>query len=59
MYHPIQPLQKDAEWMKDWVSKEQGKELTDQEAHDAAYNFLNFFNMLLYLDKKQKKIHYE
>jgi hypothetical protein len=54
MYHPIQPPEGSIEWMKDWVKQEQGKELTDQEAHEAAYNYLNFFNMLLYLDNKQK-----
>jgi hypothetical protein len=55
MYHPIQPPEGSIEWMKEMVKKNEGRELTDQEAHEAAYNYLNFFNMLLYLDKKQKK----
>ena len=55
MYHPIQPLQEDVERMKGLVKKEQGKELSDQEAYEASSNFLNFFNMLLYLDNKQKQ----
>lgn len=54
MYHPIQPPEGSIEWMKEMVKKNEGRELTDQEAHEAAYNYLNFFNMLLYLDKKQK-----
>lgn len=54
MYHPIQPLEKDVEWMRDWVKREQGKELSGQEAFQASYDFLNFFNFLLYLDNKQK-----
>lgn len=41
--------------MKDFVRKKQGRELSDQEAFEASYNFLNFFNMLLYLDDKQKR----
>lgn len=55
MYHPIQPSEGTIEWMKDWVKQEQEKELTDQEAHEAAYNYLNFFNMLLYLDRKNRE----
>ena len=54
MYHPIQPPEGSIEWMKEMVKKNEGRELTDQEAHEAAYNYLNFFNMLIYLDKKQK-----
>lgn len=54
MYHPIQPPEVSIEWMKEMVKKKEGRELSDQEAHEAAYNYLNFFNMLLYLDKKQK-----
>ena len=54
MYHPIQPPEGSIEWIKGMVKKNEGRELTDQEAHEAAYNYLNFFNMLLYLDKKQK-----
>ena len=54
MYYPIQPTQKDVEGMRELVKREQGKELSAQEAYEASYNFLNFFNMLLYLDKKQK-----
>ncbi len=53
MYHPIQPPEGSIEWMKEMVKKNEGRELTDQEAHEAAYNYLNFFNMLIYLDKKQ------
>ena len=41
--------------MKEMVKKNEGRKLTDQEAHEAAYNYLNFFNMLLYLDYKHKK----
>ena len=41
--------------MKKMVKEKEGRELTDQEAHEAACNYLNFFNMLLYLDNKQKK----
>ncbi len=55
MYPPIQPSEGSIEWMKEMVKKNEGRELTDQEAHEAAYNYLNFFNMLLYLDDKQKK----
>lgn len=55
MYHPIQPPEGSIKWMKEMVKKNEGRELTDQEAHEAAYNYLNFFNMLLYLDNKQKK----
>ena len=55
MYHPIQPPEGSIEWMREMVKKNEGRELTDQEAHEAAYNYLNFFNMLLYLDNKQKK----
>ena len=54
MYHPIQPPEGSIEWMKEMVKKNEGRELTDQEAHEAAYNYLNFFNMLIYLDKQQK-----
>ncbi len=54
MYIPIQPSQEDVERVKEMVKKEQGKDLSNQEAHEASYNFLNFFNMLLYLDNKQK-----
>ena len=53
MYHPIQPPEGSIEWMKEMVKKNEGRELTDQEAHEAAYNYLNFFNMLIYLDKKK------
>lgn len=55
MYHPIQPPEGSIEWMKEMVKKNEGRKLTDQEAHEAAYNYLNFFNMLLYLDYKHKK----
>jgi len=55
MYHPIQPPEGSIDWMKEMVKKNEGRELTDQEAHEAAYNYLNFFNILLYLDKKQKQ----
>lgn len=54
MYIPIQPSQEDVERVKEMVKKEQGKDLSNQEAHEASYNFLNFFSMLLYLDNKQK-----
>ncbi len=54
MYHPIQPPEGSIEWMKEMVKKNEGRELTDQEAYEVAYNYLNFFNMLIYLDKKQK-----
>ena len=53
MYHPIQPPEGSIEWMKEMVKKNEGRELSDQEAYEASYNFLNFFNMLIYLDKKQ------
>lgn len=55
MYHPIQPPEGSIEWMKEMVKKNEGRELTDQEAHEAAYNYLNFFNMLLYLDRKNRE----
>ncbi len=55
MYYPIQPSEGSIEWMKKMVKEKEGRDLTDQEAHEASYNYLNFFNMLLYLDKKQKK----
>ena len=55
MYHPIQPPEGSIEWMKEMVKKNEGRELTDREAFEASYNFLNFFNMLLYLDDKQKR----
>lgn len=41
--------------MKKMVKEKEGRDLTDQEAHEAAYNYLNFFNMLIYLDRKQKR----
>jgi len=59
MYHPIQPPEGSIEWMKEMVKKKEGRELSDQEAHEAAYNYLNFFNMLLYSDKKQKSSKYQ
>lgn len=55
MYHPIQPPEGSIEWMKKMVKEKEGRDLTDQEAYEASYNFLNLFNMLLYLDNKQKK----
>lgn len=39
--------------MKKMVKEKEGRDLTDQEAYEASYNFLNLFNMLIYLDKKQ------
>jgi len=41
--------------MKRMVKKNEGRELTDQEAHEAAYNYLNFFNMLHYLYRRRQK----
>jgi len=55
MYHPIQPPEGSVEWMKRMVKKNEGRELTDQEAHEAAYNYLNFFNMLHYLYRRRQK----
>jgi len=55
MYYPIQPPEGSIEWMKKMVKEKEGRDLTDQEAYEASSNFLNLFNMLFYLDNKQKK----
>jgi hypothetical protein len=41
--------------MKEMVREKENRDLTDQEAYEASYNFLNLFNMLFYLDNKQKR----
>lgn len=53
-YNPITPTKESIAELREMLEEKSGKKLTDQEAFEAAYNYLNFFNMLLYLDNKQK-----
>lgn len=54
-YIPITPTKESIEEFRAIFEEKSGKKLTDQEAFEAAYNYLNFFNMLMYLDHKQKQ----
>ena len=55
MYNPITPTKESIAELREMLEEKSGKKLTDQEAFEAAYNYLNFFNMLLYLDNKQQQ----
>lgn len=55
MYNPITPTKESIAELREMLEKKSGKKLTDQEAFEAAYNYLNFFNMLMYLDDKQRQ----
>lgn len=53
-YTPITPTKESIEELMGMIEEKSGKKLTYQEAFEAAYNYLNFFNMLMYLDNKQR-----
>lgn len=51
---PIAPTKESTEELRGMLEEKSEKKLTDQEAFEAAYNYLNFFNMLVYLDSKKR-----
>lgn len=55
MYNPITPAKESIAELREMLEEKSGRKLTDQEAFEAAYNYLNFFNMLMYLDNKQRQ----
>lgn len=49
---PITPSKKYVDGFKDLMKIHYNVDYTDEEAFEGAYNLLNFFNILLKLDRK-------
>ena len=51
----VELSKKTVEKFREIFKKEYGVEYADQEAWEAAHNFVGFFDLLLKLDRKQKQ----
>ncbi|MDD3607185.1 MAG: hypothetical protein PHQ20_00070 [Candidatus Moranbacteria bacterium] len=45
-------MDKSVQWMKEMMKDNYGTDYTDEESREAAYNFINFYNLLLKIDMK-------
>lgn len=53
-YLPIDPKPEFIYSIRKWMKEDYNVEYNDNEAYEAAYNLINFFNLLYEIDQKQK-----